>query len=77
MAGIVYVVPGDDEVEVVAEEGRGLGEAFPEVGDQVHDAAAAVVEEFHSTLGLIDRQAEDGLACRGAGGRKRRLGGRG
>ena len=50
---------GHDEVEVGALERGCAGEAFPEMGDEVHHALGAGVEEIHGKLGLVDGEAHE------------------
>ena len=51
---------GEEEVQVGALERRGLAEAFPKMGDEVHDAAAAVVEEADGRQRFVDGETPEG-----------------
>ena len=46
---------GHDEVQVGALQRGGVGEAFPEMGDEVHDATGTRLEEGYGRLGFVDR----------------------
>jgi hypothetical protein len=48
-----------NEVEIRAGERRGLREAFPKVGDQVHDAVAAGAEKANGRRWLFDGDAKN------------------
>ncbi len=67
---------GHDQVEVRALERGGLGEALPEMGDEVHDAPGTGAEEGDGELGFVHGQAHqlEGGWGRGWGGGRSRAG---